>query len=219
MENITIFGDGYMDETVDMLYYSENDITNPKFLGNIFPLIGRDVIEKFYEYGIMGENKIDDFDFLENLNEFRETYEIFNIIPLTSYTILIGYWFKRKKYIGYLSNAGRYKKYITSLINGINRINLSEIDFNDVLKFDSSNTKKIMDTKKIKDVNNISVENIINYLLHILPQYLTDNVKLDSYIFNILNKDEDEISFNFRNLVWDKSHQYLNDIKTKNQFI
>ena len=49
MENITIFGDGYMDETVDMLYYSENDITNPKFLGNIFPFIGRDVIEKFYE--------------------------------------------------------------------------------------------------------------------------------------------------------------------------
>ena len=60
MENITIFGDGYMDETVDMLYYSENDIANPKFLGNIFPFIGRDVIEKFYEYGIMGENKIDD---------------------------------------------------------------------------------------------------------------------------------------------------------------
>ena len=77
MENITIFGDGYMDETVDMLYYSENDITNPKFLGNIFPLIGRDVIEKFYEYGIMGENKIDDFYFLKNLNEFRETYEIY----------------------------------------------------------------------------------------------------------------------------------------------
>ena len=96
MENITIFGDGYMDETVDMLYYSENDITNPKFLGNIFPFIGRDVIEKFYEYGIMGENKIDDFYFLKNLNEFRETYEIFNIIPLTSYTILIRYWFKRK---------------------------------------------------------------------------------------------------------------------------
>ncbi|WP_260915644.1 hypothetical protein [Aliarcobacter butzleri] len=66
----------------------------------------------------------------------------------------------------------------------------------------------------------IKEENIINYLLHILPQYLTDNVKLNSSILNIIRDDEeDEISFNFRNLVWDKSHQYLNDIKTKNQFI
>ena len=88
MENITIFGNGFgkgiVDENVDMWYYSENDCLNPKFLGNVFPFIGRYPIEKFYEYGIMGENKIDDFDFLENLNEFRETYEIFNIIPLTS---------------------------------------------------------------------------------------------------------------------------------------
>ncbi len=33
MEKITNFGNGVMDETVDMWYYSENDATNPKFLG------------------------------------------------------------------------------------------------------------------------------------------------------------------------------------------
>ena len=224
MENITIFGDGYMDETVDMFYYSRNDFTNPKYLGNVFPFIGRDAVEKFYEYGIMGESKEDDFVFLQKLNVFRESYEILSIIPLTTYTILVEYWFKGKKYIGYFGLDGCYKKYLNQLMNGIKKIDLSKNDFNDVLKFDSSNAKKILTTKKIKVVNLnsnqkklcIKEENIINYLLHILPQYLPNNVKLKSSVFDVINYDKDDISFEFRNLLWDKAQQYIKKIRTKN---
>lgn len=228
MENITIFGDGYMDETVDINNYPENFLDNLKFLGDVLPFIGSYPIYKLYEYGIIGENVKFDFTFLQDFNECMKNYDVITIIPLTTYTILFEYRIEKGKNHNYFGINGSYEKYLNHLIDGIKKINLSEIDFNDVLKFDSSNAEKILTTKKIKVVNLksnqkklcIKEENIINYLLHILPQYLTDNVKLNSSILNIIRDDEeDEISFNFRNLVWDKSHQYLNDIKTKNQFI
>lgn len=229
MKNITIFGNGFgkgiVDENVDMWYYSENDCLNPKFLGNVFPFIGRYPIEKFYEYGIMGESEKFDFIFVQQFNEYMKKYNVITIIPLTTYSVFFEYVTKKGKKIDYFGINDRYEKYLNHLLDGIEKIDLSKIDFIDVLKFDLSDEEKILTTQKIKIVNlksnqkklYIHENNVINYLLHILPQYLPDNMKLNSSIFDVIDYDEDEIFFKFRNLVRDKSYQYINDIKTKNQ--
>lgn len=214
MKNITVFGDGYMDETVDMYYFLENDFTNPKFLGNVFPYIGRNPIEIFYEYRIMGMNKESDFGFLQLLNQFMESYNIFNIIPLTEYTILFEYKVGKEKFIGYCGLNGRYNNYISYLIDGINKIDLSSIDLLEIENFKNSNENRVYKTDFIDlDTDNgwfyIINDDVTNYLFHLLPKYLPSNVNLDLKIMKIIKDDTDDISVGFMKLLREKSNQYM----------
>ena len=218
MKAISDFGNGIMDTTVDMWYYSENDMTNPKFLGNVFPFIGNHPIEKFYEYGILDKNSQLNFLFLQQLNERMETYNILNIIPLTAHTILYEYKEKKEKSITYYGLNGCYNRYITYLINGIEKIDLLSINLVDIGNFKTSDEIKVYKTDYIcgfldTDLFYIEKKDVINYLLHILTNYLPSNVNLHLNIMKIINDDLDEISTLFIKLLDEKSNQLMETIK------
>ena len=221
MKTIEIFGNGFgrgvMDENVDMLYYYKNDISNPIFLGNVFPLIGRNPIEKFYEYGIIGSDIKLDYSFLQQLNQYFEKYNIFEIIPLSKHTVTFGYTLNNQKSIMFFGLSGCYSNYVTKLIDGINKIDLSKVDITDVVNFELSDEEKFFTTKKINvtDLQSnekffmVNKEYFINYILHILPKYLSSNMNFYLPIMSIINDDEDDISIDFRDTLVEKSNQYL----------
>ena len=229
MELITNFGNGVMDETVDMWYYLENDASNPKFLGNVFPFIGKYPIEKLYEYGIMNKDTKLNFLFLQSFNNMVENYDVSNIIPLASHTILYEYKVKKEKFIGYHGMNGCYNKYIDHLIHGIKEIDLLSIDLVDIVNFKESDENKVYKTDYICDLLDTDLDenqslfyieknDVINYLFYVLSNYLPSNVNLHLSIIKIINDDTDEISIYFLKLLDEKSNQLMESIKQSINF-
>jgi len=224
MKTITNFGNGVMDETVDMYYYLENDATNPKFLGNVFPFIGKYPIEKLYEYGVMNKDTQSNFLFLQLFNGMMKTYDVFSIVPLMAHTILYEYKVENEKFIGYHGLNGCYNKYINHLINGMKEIDLLSISLIDIANFKEADENKVYKTDYLYDFIDMDLDenqswfyiaknDVINYLFYILSNYLPSNVNLHLNIIKIINDDTDEISIYFMKLLDEKSNQLMESIK------
>lgn len=165
-----------------------------------------------------------DFQLLLGLNQLIENYgDNYEINPLMKKSSSITFYINDDTVITtFFGLGGKYKEYVTHLINGINKIDLSKIDITDVMNFELSDERKIFSTQKInvtdlkpnQKVFSIGEEDFINYLLHILPQYLPSDVKFHQTVIGIINDDEDDVSIEFIDTLWEKSHKYLVGMKT-----
>lgn len=166
----------------------------------------------------------DSFLFLSTLNQLIEEYgDNYEINPLMKNFSSITFHIDDNTIAdSFYSLGDTYKEYVTHLINSIHKIDLSSIDIRDVINFELSDETKIFSTQKINFTDlkqnekafSINEENFINYLLHILPQYLPSDVKFHLSVIKIINYNEDYISVLFRDTLWKKSHQYVMDMKT-----
>lgn len=201
------------------------DFSCSNLLSISYPTIGKDNIQKFLDDGLINENDIQlNYDFLKYLqytiNQLEINLDNAEVIVLSPYTSLLVYSNNDEIQFTYSGLNGMYSKYVSTLIDSINKIDLLNID---VLNFELSDEKKIFSTQKNnvtdlksnQNVFSVNEEDVINYLLHILPQYLPSNVNFHSSIMEILNDDEDDISVKFRDTLLEKSHQYLMNMKTK----
>jgi hypothetical protein len=157
------------------------------------------------------------------LNKFIEMFgNNYEIFPLMKYTSLVVFQNDLEVNNSFIGLGGKYKEYVTHLIDGINKIDISKIDVTDVFNFELSDENKIFSTQKInvtdlkpnQKVFSINEEDFINYLLHILPQYLPSDVNFHPSVIGIINDDEDDVSVKFRDTLWEKSHRYLVGMKT-----
>ncbi|PHO09100.1 hypothetical protein CPG37_10910 [Malaciobacter canalis] len=155
------------------------------------------------------------------IGKFGDNYEI---NPLMKFSSSITFHIDDETVITtFFGVSGKFNEYVSILIDTINGIDLSSIDITDVLNYELSDEKKIFSSQKINVTDlkpnercfSINEEDFINYLLHILPQYLPSDVKLHPSIVGIINDDEDDVSIEFRDILWEKSHQYLMGMKTK----
>lgn len=204
------------------------DLSYPNILSTIsFPKIGKDNIQKFLDGGLLDENKhqsnmgflkyfqycIDELEI--NLNEVK-------VVVLSKFTSLLIYNKGDNFNTTYCGLKGKYNEYVTHLIEGINKIDILKIDIEDFLRFHIFEENKVFNTHTIKESDThkdfefevmVDDVSIINYLLHILPQYLPSEVNLPSEVVGFINNDTDEISKKFNYILQMKSMEFLNNIK------
>jgi hypothetical protein len=192
-------------------------------LSKTFPNISENDIEEFYKVGWLSDINLrgEDIAFMFELNNAVGQYgKNFTLTPLMNHSSVLSVPMEGVTMDAFFGLSGTYKKYITILMESVKKIDISTINLNDIVMFEISDKEKIFTTKKIKvkelKKNNIGVsignEDIINYIFHILPQYLPTNVKFNKLAMLVINDDTDDISVKFKTIVFNLSKKFFENI-------
>lgn len=216
------------------------DLSVKGVLSVVYPNVGKEKLEYLFQSGFFCDADFNrDFNSQINiLKLLNNTIEKFNISEYTIKTLtknvsVLEWKLNGEDNVTYIGGVGSYKGYVTHLINGLNKIKISSINYEDIVKYKSSDEEKVfncylqpifigdMDISKLsKDAinkfvsNNINIDDVVsndvaNYLLHILQKYLPSNVITHFPMMKLINDDEDEISEYFNNLLFDLSDEYM----------
>lgn len=202
------------------------DLSYPNVLSTMsFPKIGKDNIQMFLDDGLIGDNHQSNMMFLKFLQYSMDTLEVniddIDVITLSEYTSVLLYSKDGDVEFSFCGLKGKYNRYISQLIETIENIDITSIDLDEFIKFHIFEDNKIFKTHTVENSDEnrkfnyeirIDEVSFINYILHILPQYLPSDVKLHPSIIGIINGDRDDISMKLKYLLQKKSMEYLNEV-------
>ena len=188
---------------------------NSSYVDMLFAMyyfLGEKRIEAFINDGLIGDGSINDeldYKYLSELNKMVSYSKNNKITTLTKHTALV----ELKDGAKFFGLEGNYKNYVSKLIDGLKKVDLSLISLNDIVNYKLSD-KDILADLNIGDSSAISISffTIRNYLLYILPEYLAPNMSFPNNMVNIIFGDTDDISLEFSDLVDDLAVQYMNNL-------